>query len=108
MNDNKKELFSYLSDTAVKNICDKAVFATQGEQVLTNRNRENMNSLMPCTHEEADTRMFVQASDAAEYGYEKITIRTVDSDVLVIAVSAFQDLGISELWISYNKGPDLQ
>ncbi len=63
---------------------------------------------MPCTHEEADTRIFVHASDAADNGYGKISIRTVDSDVIVIAVSIFNDLGISELWMSYNKGPDLQ
>ncbi len=30
--------------------------------------------------------MFVHASDAADNRYEKITIRTVDSDVIVIAI----------------------
>ena len=31
-------------------------------------------------------------------------MRTVDSDVVVIAVSIFIDLGINELWVAYNSG----
>ena len=33
--------------------------------------------LMNCTHEEAETRMFVHASDGAEHGMNKIPPRTV-------------------------------
>ena len=36
--------------------------------------------LMSCTHEEADTRMFVHASYGAEHGMNKIP-RTVDTNV---------------------------
>ena len=41
----------------------------------------------PCTQKEADTRIFLHVSDAANYGYGKLMIRTVDSDVLVLAIA---------------------
>ena len=42
--------------------------------------------LSPCTHEEADTRMFLHAADAVQQGDRKILLRTVDTDVLLLAV----------------------
>ena len=41
---------------------------------------------MPCTHEEAETCIFVPAADAAAEGCNKVVIRSIDSDVLVLAV----------------------
>ena len=55
--------------------------------VLVNQ-KINTYNLIPCTIEEADDRMFVRASDAAK-AFSKLLIKTVDSDIAVIAVSAF-------------------
>ena len=46
----------------------------------------------------------LRAADAAKNGLKKIMLRTVDTDVVVIAVSTFQDLGLSELWIAFGVG----
>ena len=40
-----------------------------------------MSSLAPCLHEEADTRMFVCATEVAKRHYQKISSCTVDTDV---------------------------
>ena len=45
--ENKQELFSYLSH--------KKVGATQGKDVLVNHNQADMDNLMPCIYEEAHT-----------------------------------------------------
>jgi len=64
----------------------------------------NTTALAPCTQEEADTRIFLHVSDAANHGYCKVMIRTVDSDVLVLAIAAVQQLKIDELWVAFASG----
>ena len=71
---------------------------TDGTAVLVSPVRDT-SSLAPCLHEEADTRMFVHAADAASRGRKKIIVRTVDTDVVVLAVSVFGQLGEDELWL---------
>ena len=44
------------------------------------------NNLQPCSHEEADTRIFVHVLDAIEQGHSKVMIRTVDTDVVILAI----------------------
>ena len=40
-----------------------------------------MSSLVPCLHEETDTRMFACATEAAKMPYKKIGSCAVDTDV---------------------------
>ena len=54
--------------------------------------------------EEADDRMFVHVKDLCDAGYRRITIITVDTDVVIIALSAMWDLTIEELWIELGVG----
>ena len=88
INENKRELFSLLSrqlvDNASRFLGD--VFATVGEGVLSS-NATDLTNLMPCTHEEADTRIMIHCKDAVLKGHRSITIRTVDSDVVCIGKS---------------------
>ena len=59
---------------------------------------------MPCTLEEADQRMFLNALHASG-NYESILIKTVDSDVVTIAISVFHKLPLlNELWIEFGTG----
>ena len=80
----------------------KEIVVTQGTDVACSPPRNNVESLAPCTHEEADTRIFVHAADMARKGVRKIAIRTVDTDVLVLALSAFEPLELDELWLSFG------
>ena len=61
-------------------------------------------SISPCTHEEADTRILLHAVECAMQGFNTVVIRTVDMDVMIIAISMFQHLGLSELWIAFGTG----
>ena len=74
-------------------------------QFLTSYVRDNFQ---PCNHEEADSRMFVHAYDAARNGYKKLLIRTVDTDVAVLAITNFAKLGVDELWVGYGLGKHLK
>jgi len=54
----------------------------------------DLSELSPCTHEEADTRMILHSLYAARLGHEVASIRTVDTDVVVLAVVHFKALGL--------------
>ena len=61
------------------------VIVTRDDEVLSSAPCD-LAGLMRCTHEEADTRMFIHATDGAEHGMNKIFLRTIDTDVVVRAL----------------------
>jgi len=89
--DNKTELFRFLSISAMSVSVEvgKQLFITDGEHVFHNSVSPELD---PCSQEEADTRMMVHVAHAANAGYSSIMIRTVGTDVVVLAVSSFQQL----------------
>ena len=60
----------------------------------------NVELLSPCTHEEADTRMLLHAADGVKQGKQTIVIRTVDTDVIELAVSFVRRLGCESLVVA--------
>lgn len=104
-NENKIELFQYLAQKAIGIIKQKIVISTFETNVICNQNAENLTSLSECNHEEADTRIFIHIKDASIKGYTKIMIRTVDTDVVVLAVYAMQQIHrLTEMWILFGVG----
>jgi len=99
LNDNKKELFQHLVasvqslgidvDVISPSTIDKAGLAT-------------------CNHEEADTRIFVHARHASLNGLKKILIRTVDTDVVILAIAFAKKVEVEELWIAFGVGNHLR
>ena len=51
-----------------------------------------MSSLAPCLHEEADTRIFARAMEAAKRPNKKINRWVVDPDVVVLVIPVVQQL----------------
>ena len=105
---NKQELFKYLAECVTSIDAEKQVISTHGKQVLSIMpiSRDNIGRLVPCNHEEADTRMLLHAADAVQCGFTKILLRTVDTDVLILAIAfveklqEFQGNQTIELWES--------
>uniref|UniRef100_UPI003590007E uncharacterized protein n=1 Tax=Myxine glutinosa TaxID=7769 RepID=UPI003590007E len=105
LDNNKTELFEFLAHQVVENLStEKEVYTTCGENVLCTRVNQNVSAMAPCSHEEADTRMFVHAMDAANRGHRRIVLRTVDTDVLVLAVSNAARLENTEIWVAFGTG----
>ena len=48
---------------------------------------DDLNSISPCDHEEADTRVILHAAQAYHHNHQTIMIRTVDTDVVVLAIT---------------------
>ena len=61
-----------------------------------------------CNHEEADTRIVVHVIDSLEKGFNKILIRTVDTDVIVILMDLFYSLRenyqAADIWVAFGTG----
>ena len=107
VDENKRELFKFLAESTSSLQVEKQVISTYGKQVLTTLPRNDISSLAPCSHEEADTRMLLHVQDALQQGHKKILLRTVDTDVLVLAVAFLQqvtDLEHLDLWVAFGTG----
>ena len=104
--ENKQELFRFLAQKCVEHEIgeNKIIYSTMDDQVMCTSGGTITTTLSPCSHEEADTRIFVHINDMAMNGYKKIMIRTVDTDVVVIAIAKFVEMGLEEMWIAFGTG----
>lgn len=108
VNSNKAELFKLLNNELMKTASTGQVFVvTEGADVRCIPSRDKAN-IAPCNHEEADSRIMVHVSDAVMQGFQKILVRTVDTDVVVLAVSTVQKLENVEVWIAFGTGKDFR
>ncbi|KAK3866687.1 hypothetical protein Pcinc_027800 [Petrolisthes cinctipes] len=104
---NKMELFSFLSNVLVETFHDdaKELVVTDGEAVICLPRQEDESSLAPCCQEEVDTCIMLHVAHAAVHDYRRIQVRTVDTDVVVLAVMVAQALPcMDELWIAFGTG----
>ena len=104
---NKQELFQFLSQkiSSFDYPVGKEVFVTSDVNVLT---KGSSHDMLPCDHEEADTRLLVHLVDALKNGCSTCVVRTVDTDIVVILIGKFyQLLTINpsiRIWVAFGKG----
>ena len=48
--------------------------------------------------------MMLHVEDAVKQGYTNVSIRTVDTDIVVLALAAAERLNIDELWVAFGTG----
>ena len=105
LDQNKTEVFVYLSKEVLMYAEDDMVltFAYDATRIIST-NQMVSSFISPCNHEEADTRNNKHVNDMSVQGYPKIIICTMDTDVLVLAVSVFACLKdqLRELWVDFG------
>ena len=106
--ENKQELFRFLATKCVhyQTADEKEIYSTFEDEVLGSSNSVVSSVVNPCSHEEADTRIFVHANEIAQRGHSNVMVRTVDTDV--VAIAHFLDIGLQELWIAFGTGKNLR
>ena len=104
LDENKHELFGFLTNEVTKEETEKLIISTISSAVTMNRSFDNVSTLCPSNHEEADKRMLLHAANASQTGMGKVMIRMVDTDVVIIALGMFSSLNLSELRISFGTG----
>ena len=102
LHENKTELFSFLAMRAA------GIDTTTHHVDVLCTNQQDVSSLAPCTHAKADTCMLLHLEDAVYQGHSKVSINTVDTDIVVLAIKAAQHLNISELWVAFGVGKNFQ
>ena len=109
--ENKKtELFHFLADKIAEMHTNNVVIVTKKELALSTQ-VINLDHLAPCSHEEADSHIFVHTKHAVMEGNQTLMIKTNDIDVVVVAVSilpSLQELGLQNLWIAFGQGKHLK
>ena len=73
------------------------VVVTSLDAALSNQ-KLNVSEMFTCNHEEANTRLFLQVKHAKS----DAIIKTVDTDVVIIAIFCFKLLEINKLWIEFE------
>lgn len=105
---NKIALFQLLSEQLIvfaKNaLPHKEVLVAVNSTAISTHSRD-ISELTLCSQEEADKRLFLHVLDARKNSaHQKILKRTVDTDVVVLAVSNWQKLSVHELWVAIGVG----
>ena len=59
----------------------------------------DVSNIALCSHEKADTRLSLNSADAVLKRHRRVSIRTVDTDLLVLAVASFDKIKHDELWV---------
>lgn len=104
-NENKKELFAFLSNECRKiNADDSELIVTLKENVACSKEIDT-SSLELCFHEDADTRMMVHLADAYQRDHHtSIMLRAVDTDVVVLSIQVAAKLQVPEVWVTFGTG----
>ena len=111
---NKMEQFQYSSRVIAQSILDegKVVLTTCDEDVLQNPRTDDQvvrteYPLSPCSHEVLDTRVMLHAAIASSQGYKRILIVANDTDIIVLGISLFAQIGAEKLRVSFGAGKSL-
>ena len=67
---------------------NKIIISTYEDMIVSNGS-VNVWTLVPCTQEEADTGIFLHILNANVSGSTRVLVRTVNTDVAIIAVGLF-------------------
>ena len=105
--DNKKELFPLLSKELVKRDLGGRLLLSTMQSVISNK-QQDISDLQPCNDTEGDTRILLYIAHTANQGLHIALMRTVDSDVVILAIHWFASLGLSELWVCLSTGKKIR
>ena len=101
-------MFPFLSTQLISGASnDKIVVSTENEIVVSNHG-VHLNDIISCNIEEKDERFLLHTLDASKC-FGRALIKTVDSDIAIIATAAFQKIhSIKEIWIEFGKGKSIK
>ena len=109
---NKEDLFDFcaegipLADTTE----GKIMISTKRDKSLSSSQLSRTHQLSPCTHEEAYTRGALHLKDMVYHNHTAISMRTVDTDWVVISLAHFHSLEpeLQELYVEFGTGKNFR
>ena len=96
--DNRTELFKFLAQHVTCLTVDegKVSNATSAQDVMSSTCQAEFSNLTLCS-QEADTRLILHAADAVAQGKRRVSVRTVDMDVVVLPPTSFSQMKPDEM-----------
>ena len=101
---NKGELFHYLSVAIAHTVfCEGNVVISTVTEIALGSPVPGADAseypLMPCNHAGLDTRVMLHAANAVGlyHSYKRILIIANDTDIIVLGISFFSDIGVDHL-----------
>ena len=83
-------MYDYSSDCiSYQDTHGKELICTKDTDVVASGDSDPGTDIAPCNHEEADTRLILHARHCAKSGHRRLLIRSVDTDVVVLAIASF-------------------
>ena len=108
--ENKAEMFKLIAE-CVKNVVipeGKQVICTSEEKAIGYPVTTQVQNISPCSHEEVDTRILLHAKDAVMQGHSRILIKASDTDVVVLCLSLFTEIGAEKLYVEFGTSKNLR
>ena len=107
IDENKTESFRFLSQHSLSLTEENSTMLyAYGNVWQSNETTVDVQFLSPCNHEEGDACVFLHVKDMARNSYKKLSIRTVDTHVLILVISFFHELkvDVDEPWVDFGGG----
>lgn len=105
--ENKFEVSAFLANLATSLRTDKQITSTLRTGVCFMKHPDT-SGLVPCSQEEADTRIILHLQDALKKAYTTSLICIVGTDIFVLAIAAANCLTMNALWVTFGTGNILQ
>ena len=105
VNENKTQLFQLLAGELIQQDNFKKLVAITDAVIIANITNYLPTQLTPRNPEKADTRIFVYVKEIMFKGHKVVLIDTVNMDIVVKAISCFNELsqfGLEKLWIEFG------
>lgn len=105
---NKTSLFKFITNELSNVVFElnKIVVCTNGQSVVY-IGKPLVYPISKCDHEEADSRIFVHVLNAIKNDHTRVAIRTVDSDILILAIAVASKNEIN-IFIEFGTGTNFR
>ncbi len=105
VDENKTDLYHFLAEAVVASPVQegKQVCVTYDDSVLSSPQVSDVQFISPCSHDEADTRIILHAAHCVQCSHRNVLIRTVDTDIVVLAISFFDKMQTAKtLYVAFG------
>ena len=95
----------FLTNEVMKKSQAILVYVTDKDSVLCPHQEAVTDYIIiisPCNHEKAYTSVIILDFDSARKGSQKLLVRTVDTDILVLEIAYAERLGVQKLWTAFG------
>ena len=65
-------------------------------------------TMQPCNQEDADARIFLHVVHASSHRSTRVTIKSNDSDIVILETALFPQLDLKELYVTFGRDKSYQ